>query len=394
MRPYYTDPYTVSFDAVVIESLPRDEKYIVQLDKSYFYPTSGGQEHDTGFISGVEVIDVLEENDSILHVLVGKIERGPAHCEINWQRRFENMQQHTGQHILSAAFENLFDIQTVSSRLGENVGTIDLSRQPTDEELKKVVDEANKIVQENREVVIHFADRSNIGSFKLRKPPKVEGTVRIVEVKDFDFSPCGGTHCTHTSEIGVILTGNVEKVKGSMTRIEFYCGGRAIAHYYKLHNASLESSRLLSTFVEEMPNAVGKLKNQVEEKDDKIKELSERILKAVCENLKPQLEESSQSFNIIDLHDVVTSGEELRFVASCVSREVKTSFAFYRNKENICQMNLNLTIGEQEASNILNGLRKNFNAKGGGRNGFYSLNFEKAHFADVVEFLKKQLRNG
>ena len=393
MRSYYTDPYTVNFEAAVLELFQREGKSVVVLDKSFFYPTSGGQEHDTGFINGVAVVDVVEENDNILHILAGEIPKGKVNCEIDWKRRFGNMQQHTGQHILSASFENLFDIQTVSSRLGESVGTIDLSRQPTSEELEAAVAQANKIVQENREVVIHFADQSNVNSFKLRKPPKVEGTVRIIEVKDFDFSPCGGTHCTHTSEIGVILTGNIEKIKGSLTRIEFYCGNRAIAYYYRLHHSARESARLLSTFPEEMSIAIERMKNQLQEKDGKIKELSERILKSVCENLKPKLEQSSESFKVVDLNDDVASAEELRFVASSLAREVKTSFAFHRSEGNICQMNLNLMVDDKQASNILIELRNDFNAKGGGRNGFYSLSFGNSYLANVLELLKKKFQN-
>ncbi|MCL5268569.1 MAG: alanyl-tRNA editing protein [Bacteroidetes bacterium] len=393
MRPYYTDPYTVVFDANVIELKESEGKHAAILDSTYFYPTSGGQEHDTGFINGIPVVDVLEENDNIVHILAEKAEKGKAHCNIDWSRRFSNMQQHTGQHILSAAFENLFNISTVSSRLGENAGTIDLSRQPSEEEIQKAVAEANRIVREDREVAVHFADQQNIGSFNLRKPPKVEGTVRIIDVKDFDLSPCGGTHCTHASEVGFILTGDTEKVKGSLTRIGFYCGDRAISHYYRLHNSARDSARGLSTFVDEMPTAIEKLKSQLQEKDTRIKSLSERVLNSKCDELKPQIEKASGSLTVVDLTDDTVDANELRFVASCISRVVRKSFAFHRIDSNICQMNLNLLMSEEDANAVLNDLRNKCGVKGGGRNGFYSINFERARFDEVMEALRGRLTN-
>ncbi len=394
MRPYYTDPYTVSFDATAVDVLPREGRYAAVLDRSYFYPTSGGQEHDTGLISGVEVVDVVEEGSDILHVLEREIPRGKVHCEINWTRRFDNMQQHTGQHILSAAFENLFEIETISSRLGETTGTIDLSRQPTPEELEIAIAQSNKIVHENRAVAVHFADHQTLDSFKLRKPPKVEGTVRIIEVKDFDFSACGGTHCTHTSEVGVILTGNIEKVKSSLTRIEFFCGNRGIARYYSVHKSARDTARLLSTFIDELPGAAERLKNLAQEKDRRIKELSEKVLTAICGKLNPQLQQSPQLLPVFDLTGEVTSLEELRFVASSLSREIKKSFIAYRIQNDICQMNLNFLLDDKKAAEAFDELRAGFGAKGGGRNGFFSLTLESAKLEQVIEKLKQRLQNG
>ncbi|HUI30899.1 MAG TPA: alanyl-tRNA editing protein [Candidatus Acidoferrales bacterium] len=392
MRPYYTDPYTVDFEADVLEISRRSEHFAVVLDKSYFYPTSGGQEHDTGTINGVDVVDVIEEKGKVFHLLSEEIKAGKANSRINWQRRFENMQQHTGQHILSAAFENLFEIQTVSSRLGEEIGTIDLSRQPSDNETTAAVAEANKIVRENREVIIHFADQSTINSFKLRKPPKVEGTIRIVEVKDFDFSPCGGTHCTHTSEVGVILTGGIEKVKASLTRIEFACGDRAVKHYYALHKSAAEGARLLSTVATELPNAIEKLKQQIQESGSRMKELSERILGTVCVQYKQRLEGSAEIFDVFDLTDEVTSIEDLRYVASCLSKHTVKAFAMYKNEGASCQMNLRLPMNG--ADSVMEQLRTDYHAKGGGRNGFYSLSLAKNTLGEVIEKLRKILQNG
>ncbi len=392
MRPYYNDPYTVKFGATVTESSKRDDKFLVALDNSYFYPTSGGQEHDTGFIGDKEVLDVFEEDGRILHVVSAEVPVGRVDCRINWDRRFRNMQQHTGQHILSAAFENLFDIETVSSRLGDYTGTIDLSRQPTGDEVAKVVAEANRVILENRPVVVHFADRESISSFNLRKPPKVEGTVRIIEVRDFDMSPCGGTHCTHTSEIGVILTGNIEKVKSALVRIEFYCGTRAIRRYYELLKSTHDSSRSLSTGVEEIPSAIERLKAQLQEKDSRIRFLTGKMLDELCNKLIARSGEFSEVFRSIDLSSELQTTDELRLVASCVSHKMKSSFAFHRIEGNICYMNLSLNVEEKIASEILNELRSKCGVKGGGRSGFYSIAFEGSQIGEVVAVVSRSLQ--
>lgn len=394
MRPYYTDPYTLEFKSEILKSIIVRGKPAVILSESYFYPTSGGQEHDTGTINGTDVVDVVEENGEVVHVLAEKLNEGPADCKIDRERRVSNMQQHTGQHILSAAFENLFGIETVSSRLGETTGTIDLSRQPTPDEVSEVVSKANEVVRDDRKVIVHFADKSDISSFKLRKPPKVEGTVRIIEVKDFDFSACGGTHCTHTSEVGPILTGNLEKIKASLTRIEFYCGGRAIHQYNMLNGIVLESTRLLSTQPTELSVAIQKLKNQSQEKDGKIKALSERVLSALCQRLSEQLRKSQEQLAIVDLNEEVADSNELRYVSSCVAREIDKSFMFHRQEQNVCQINLNLKGDDRQIQILIDSLRKDHDAKGGGRNGFYTLNFESSKLQEIIAVMKKALLNG
>lgn len=393
MRPYYNDPYTTEFSARVIEARKEGERFVVCLDKSYFYPTSGGQEHDTGTIAGIDVTDVYEEEDKIFHALAGEIRGGEVDCRIDKERRLENMQQHTGQHILSAAFDNLFGIETVSSRLGENAGTIDLSRQPTDSEITQAVDEANRVVRGDRPVMIHYAEPENISAFRLRKAPKVEGIVRIIDIQDFDMSPCGGTHCTHTSEVGVILTGSVEKVKSALTRIEFFCGERAIRRYYGIQSSAREASRLIFASIEELPVAVDRLKGQLQEKDSRMKNLTEKMLRDICEKMAPLVDKSTDNITSIDLSSELNGTDELRFVASCVSSKTDKSFEFHRFQDGACFMNLNLAVNDRTASSTIGELRSRFGVKGGGRSGFYSVTFAKERFVDLLDFVKGKLDN-
>lgn len=399
MRPYYTDPYTVSFQSEVTQTIQVEGRFCVTLERSYFYPTSGGQEHDKGYINGIDVVDVVEENGKVVHILSGPIDTGEAHCIIDRQRRFGNMQQHTGQHILSAAFENLFEIQTVSSRLGDDLGTIDLSRQPSDQEIAEAVSLSNQIIQEDRQVVVHFADDSTIGNFKLRKPPKIIGTgpegreaVRIVEVKDFDFSPCGGTHCTHASEVGVVLTAGVEKVRGSRARISFACGNRGVEHYFKIHRSASESARALSAPIDALPVAIERLIAQNQENENRITRLTEKVLVDVCNKVGGQISASNGFLNVFDLSLEVGTAEELRHVASCLARKTNSAFAIIRGDGLLCQMNVNLPYGNADMK--LARLRADLQVKGGGRNGFFSLTFDLDKLDRVIGILTGDAVNG
>lgn len=278
-RLYYNDSYTLNFRAKVVDVRNFNHKNAVVLDKTYFYPTSGGQEHDTGYIDGIKVIDVIEdENGEILHIVDGDVKIGEVECKIDWDRRFSNMQQHTGQHILSKAFEVLLGCETVSSRLGDEIGTIDLDIESLNyEKVHEVELLANKIVWENRDVIVHFVSDSEISKFPLRKPPKVTGTVRIIEVKDFDFSPCGGTHVSKSGEIGLIKVRRWERVKGGLTRVEFVCGVRALKDYQVKNKISNELISLLSVRELEIAEQVAKILEAQKEKQRLINYLTEKL---------------------------------------------------------------------------------------------------------------------
>ncbi len=277
---YYKDSYTIDFKADVIGVKNFNGKKAIILNKTYFYPTSGGQEHDTGYINEVKVVDVVEdETGEILHIVDGDFALfGEVECRIDWDRRFSNMQQHTGQHILSRAFEVLFNYETVSSRLGDDVGTIDLEADGLSyEKIHEVELLANKIVWENRDVRVHFVSDSEVSKFPLRKPPKVSGIVRIIEVSDFDFSPCGGTHVSKSGEIGLIKIKGWERVKGRLIRVEFVCGIRALKDYQIKNKISNELVGLLSVRDFELFEQVNKILESQKEKQKMINYLMERL---------------------------------------------------------------------------------------------------------------------
>jgi alanyl-tRNA synthetase len=231
LRPYHKDSYTTSFSSRVAASREDERGHWVALENSYFYPEGGGQESDRGTISGIEVLDVQEDGEGRVWHLVAGETPVEVTAEIDTDRRAGHRRQHTGQHILSQAFERVLGAVTVSARLGETVGSIDLDRPSlTWDEVTEVEEAANRVIWENRPVASHLVDASGLERFQLRRPPKVEGEIRLIEVEDWDVSPCGGTHCSSSGEIGLIKVKRWENFRGG-SRVEFICGERALADY-------------------------------------------------------------------------------------------------------------------------------------------------------------------
>jgi alanyl-tRNA synthetase len=248
-RLYYDDAYLTRFEARVVEQFTYKDRFTVVLDRTTFYPTSGGQPFDRGVLGGVEVVDVLvrETDGAILHLLNAALSDQPEILgEIDWERRFDHMQQHTGQHILSQVFVQIAQAETVGFHLGTKSATIDLagSRQLSPSDLDEAESLANEIVWEDRPVTSRVVRATELADVPLRKPPAVAGEVRVVQVADFDWSACGGTHVARTGEIGLIKIIKWEK-RGDETRVEFRCGRRAL-NDYRLKNSMV--NRLAAGF--------------------------------------------------------------------------------------------------------------------------------------------------
>ena len=231
-RLYYTEPYRRTFDATVVNVESVDGRSHVTLDQTAFYPSSGGQPFDTGTLGGAAVSDVIDREDgTIAHVVAGSLKAGEVVTgEIDWARRFDHMQQHTGQHVLSAAFDRLFGVRTESFHMGQLSATIDLAREVTAAEVAKAEDDANRVVWEDRPVTVRFATAEEAAAMPLRKESGRTGSLRLIDVQDYDLSACGGTHVERTGAIGVIAIGGSEKFRGG-SRVEFLCGNRAVQRF-------------------------------------------------------------------------------------------------------------------------------------------------------------------
>ena len=269
-RLYYTDSFLSEFDAQVVDLVTAPRPAVV-LDRTAFYPTSGGQVFDTGWLEAngtrLRVLEVAEQDDRILHYL----EAAPANLAvgvsvrgtIDVPRRREHMQQHSGQHVLSAAFIRLFEMPTVSFHMGDEACTIDLdTKAATAEQVEKAEDLANQIVMEDRPVEIRFVSLEEARRLGLRKLPPVEREqLRLIDIRDFDLTACGGTHVRSTGQIGAILARKVEKVRQGV-RMEFVCGGRALAAARRDRLALNEAAGVLSAHIWELPGQVRKLADE------------------------------------------------------------------------------------------------------------------------------------
>jgi alanyl-tRNA synthetase len=276
-RLYYHDPYVREFDALVVESTVHDGRTAVVLDRTAFYPTSGGQPFDLGTLSGATVVDVVDAEDGrILHVVDRAPDTARVRGTIDWTRRFDHMQQHTGQHVLSAAFDRLLNVRTESFHLGADHSTIDLAREVSPVEIARVEDEANRVVWDDRPVAIRFAGPDEVARLSLRKEPTREGTLRLVEVEDFDLSACGGTHVARTGAIGTIAVAATERFRGG-SRITFLCGGRALAGYRALRDAVAGSVRALSVLPAELPAAIERLQADSKDLRKQIKDFQSKM---------------------------------------------------------------------------------------------------------------------
>jgi alanyl-tRNA synthetase len=283
---YHDDAYQQEFQAQILEKVTLDNGLGLILDQTCFYPTSGGQPNDQGTLNGFPVSDVFEQEDdgAIVHVVSGEVE-GPAlnegetvHGQIDWERRFDHMQQHTGQHILSQAFLQLLDAETVGFHLGAEASTVDVDKAPLEAaQLDAVESLANTVVFANRAVRIHFADQDHMGDLALRKQPTVTGPIRVIEVESFDLSPCGGTHVKAAGEVGPIAITKSER-RGSETRVEFLCGGRALADYRRQRRIVSELASQFSVGDWELVEAINRLIEEAKRHRKELNAAKDQIL--------------------------------------------------------------------------------------------------------------------
>lgn len=251
-RLYYQDSYLAEFSARVLDTGADGRR--VYLDRTAFYPASGGQPFDTGTLGGARVIEVVDEDGRIAHVTETPVEAAEVAGHIDWQRRFDHMQQHTGQHLLSAVLVDLYAMPTVSFHLGAESCTIDVEAASLDAmQLQAAERRVNEIVFENRPVGVSFEDSRQAAD--LRKPSEREGVLRVISIDRLDRSACGGTHVRSTGEIGPVLLRKLDKIRGNV-RIEFLCGMRAVRRARADYDALSAIGRTLCSPLDEAPSLV------------------------------------------------------------------------------------------------------------------------------------------
>ncbi|MDR2784531.1 MAG: alanyl-tRNA editing protein [Treponema sp.] len=287
---YYEYAAADPFSANILELRNEEDKTALILDKTIFYPEGGGQPSDRGSINGIPLLDVLEKNGEILHLVRpedgSRLVPGPAELVLDLKRRRDFTVQHTAQHLLSGTILRLTGKHTVSMRLGEEINTIDVDTPQLDSEaLAGAEDAVMDTIEADVPVIIHFCPPENIADFPLRKtPPRGEEVIRVVEIQGNDFSPCCGTHLKSAGRIGMLRVLGAEKYKG-MTRVSFIAGRRVFQDSRILRQNGEVISRALKVPVAETGKAVLALIDRFSRIEKQVKELEEAAAQSKAKNL-------------------------------------------------------------------------------------------------------------
>jgi alanyl-tRNA synthetase len=353
-RLYYSDAYTSRFTASVTDRLEMDGQKAVVLDKTFFYPTSGGQPADRGTVNQIPVtgVDIGDNNGQILHWIEGAFPpQDEVAAEIDWGRRFDHMQQHTGQHILSQAFITVADAETIGFHLADDNVTIDLDSEGlTAQQLDQAESLANEIIWQNRPVSIHMVSAEESGRMALRKtPPDVDGLLRLVEIEDFDLTACGGTHVRMAGEIGVIKILKLER-RSQKLRVEFRCGARALADYGAKNLIVNDLASQLTTGQSAIVSSVARLQEDLKSTRRTARRQQKALLKMEAETLVRKGERLGDAV-VVSL--VMPDGEadgmralgaqlakEPGVVALLAASEPKTSLLFCKSEDAPGDMNI------------------------------------------------------
>lgn len=314
-RRYYDDGYTRTFEGCITARGEHAGRPAVELKETWFYPESGGQLGDHGRIGGAQVLDVQAAADGrVWHVVDAAPAEDAAPCAVDWTRRFDHMQQHTGQHVLSAALERECGWATLSSTLGAERSVIEISTAEVDwRTIERVERAANRLLWEDREIRLHWTDAAGVGRFALRKPPQVDGPIRIVEIPDWDLSACGGTHTRRTGEVGVLKVTGWEKVRGNV-RLGFLCGERALTDHVWRTEALVEGAKKRTLKDRDL---LAHLDRAVEERDELAKQLRELREKRLAEDARARV--GSPPAAVAELAETRSREEARAFALACLN---------------------------------------------------------------------------
>ncbi|MGA9770898.1 MAG: DHHA1 domain-containing protein [Blastocatellia bacterium] len=318
-RLYFTDSSLLQFPATIIDVRATERGYEVQLDRTAFYPTGGGQPNDTGLLGDARVIDVFENDDGVIYHVVsqlGALAPGQSvEGRIDRARRLDHLQQHSGQHILSQAFVHACRAETRSFHLGAQSSTIDIELQtPTSEQMHAAEEIANEIIFEDRPMRVHLLSEEEAQRLPLRKETPLRGQIRVIEVEGYDYSPCGGTHAARAGQIGLIAIKGFERAK-KMTRVEFVCGHRALEEYRAANSIAATVAQLFSA---ERDASVELVRRAIQENKSlkrRIRDLLELAMTAEAAEMSAQATSTGQ-FKIIQATFDGRDLEEVRMLAT------------------------------------------------------------------------------
>src|SRR5882672_3520875 len=327
-RLYYSDSHLIEFEARVTDKTERVSGWTaVTLDRTAFYPTGGGQPSDTGTLDGNRVLECIDtEENGVLHVIQGRAPDVGATVKgrVDWPRRLDHMQQHTGQHILSQAFVTLFNAPTRAFRVLDGSCEIDVElNNPTNEVVERAVELANNVVWEDRQIKIKSATPEEAARLPLRKEPSRDGELRLIEIEGFDLTPCGGTHAYRTGEVGMIAVRTWERAKG-LTRIEFVAGTRALADYRRANKSARAVAALFSAGRDDAAKLAVRMVEENKELHRRVRALEEIVARVEAQELHAAVAPNAAGVRVVTEILENRDGESLKHLAQALIAHPKT----------------------------------------------------------------------
>lgn len=382
-RIYYQNAYKKTFNARIVGDGvdPEGRSYVV-LSNTAFYPTGGGQPHDTGTIEGVRVIDVEEVDGEIRHVLDEELHsQKEVEGKIDWKRRLDHMQQHAGQHILTAAFVRLFGVQTVSFHLGKGLVSIDLDAEDvTAEQLAAAENLANEIILENRPIETKWVTEYELAEYSLRKQLAVTDEIRLVIIPDFDDNGCGGTHPSSTGQVGLLKIISTEMQKRKV-RVHFACGGRVLQQLHRKHEELSAASKLLSVPEDGVRSAIERLLSSHHELEKSLEKANEELLSFEAKHLLEM-----KNSNIVKVSFTERTVQELQKLARIIIAEDNSVIAFLvaENGDRLQFVAARGASVSQSMKMVSAAALPHLNGKGGGNDTFVQGGGERTMAADEL----------
>jgi len=303
-RLYYENAYLVEFDAQVLACRPNGEKYDVLLDQSAFYPTSGGQPYDTGTLGAAEVVDVNVVEGDVWHTVTKPLNAGEhVHGRIDWERRFDHMQQHAGDHMIAGTIYRLLGGVTIGLHISEDVSTIDVAmpdgatRIP-EEDVRRIELEVNQQIQRDVPIRCWFPSEEELAILPLRKKPTVSEHIRIVSIGDHEMVACGGTHPSSAGQIGLVKIVSVAPARGKM-RVAFVAGKRALMHYFSCFDTTYSTAALISSSIDKLPSAVATLQEKLRSAEAELVSLKKNQLFAQMQKMLEEAERLADGTKLV-----------------------------------------------------------------------------------------------
>jgi len=303
---FYEDTHITDFTATVISCEPAEEKnlYRVLLNATAFFPEEGGQSADKGTLNGQPVLDVQIENDLIYHYVAEEIPAAStATGHVDWEQRFDFMQQHSGEHIISGLIHARFGYTNVGFHLSTNEVTLDFNGELTPDQIREIEFCANEIIYQNLPVEISYPSKEDLASLSYRSKIEIEGQVRIVTIPGVDVCACCAPHVNYTGEIGMIKITNCQSHRGGV-RLNILCGARALTDYNKKQDSVTAVSVALSAKQDLIADAVLKLKDDMLRQQERINDLQAKYLE-LCINTLPSPSEAENAVLFVDKMDSI-----------------------------------------------------------------------------------------